>query len=161
MKLEYKLQNILMGGGIYAIGDSIAALIANEFSLLRFVGILIIGATIYALEISNYFRWIDKKVVERGSWIASLKRASLAMLYFNPLWIARHILFIKLLTKTHSEIGINLIAVGAISFLVNIPISLFSNYIIQNKIGFRYRFLASAIFSGLMAIYYSMSEIWF
>jgi hypothetical protein len=44
------------------------------------------------------------------------------------------------------------------SFLVNIPISFVANYIIQNRIKFDWRFVASAIFSGAMAIYYAYSE---
>ena len=157
----YRRSDILRGGLIYTIGDTIAALIAQEFSWVRVAGILLIGATIYAFEIPNYFRWIDRKTVGIAGWRSSLRRTLLAMLYFNPLWIARHILFIKLITGAFEEIGWGLIAVGAISFLVNVPLSLAANYLIQNKIPLKHRFLASAIFSGLMAIYYSLSDHWF
>ena len=161
MKIEYNASDIIRGGAIYVAGDTIAALLSNEFEWSRLLGILLIGATIYAFEIPNYFRWIDSKITENGSLKSSMKRAFLAMLYFNPIWIARHVLFIKLFTKAYSEIGLNLISVGIISFVVIFPVSLVANYIIQNKISLKHRFLASAIFSGLVAIYYSLSDYWF
>ena len=161
MALQYKISDIAKGGLIYAGGDTVAALIAQEFDEIRMLGMVLIGATVYAFEIPNYFRWLDRKVVAIGTWQSSLYRTLLAMLYFNPLWIARHVLFIKLLTGAYEEIAWSLIWVGAISFAVNIPVSLTANYLIQNRIGFNYRFLASAVFSGLMAIYYSLSDHWF
>ena len=161
MALEYKFSNIIRGGLIYSIGDTIAALISNEFDWARALGILVIGATIYAFEIPNYFKWIDKKVNGKNGLKSSLIRTLLAMMFFNPLWIARHILFIKLLLGQSNQIGWNLITIGAISFLINIPISLAANYLIQNKVALKYRFLVSAVFSGLMAIYYSLSITWF
>jgi len=45
-----------------------------------------------------------------------------------------------------------------LSFVANIPISFVANYLIQNKFKLPWRFMASAIFSALMAIYYAMSE---
>jgi len=161
MKLNYSKSNIIRGGLIYTLGDTIAALIGNDFSWMRMLGILIIGATLYAFEIPNYFSWIDRKVRNTGTFLSSIKRASIAMLYFNPLWIARHILFIKLFSGHFNEINWKLISIGFMSFLVNIPVSLGANYLIQNKIPLKHRFLASAIFSGLMAIYYSLSAQWF
>lgn len=161
MKLEYNLKDIIKGGTVYLAGDTIASLISNEFSWLRVFGVLLVGATVYAFEIPNYFRWIDRKVKERKGFKSSMYRAFLAMLYFNPLWIARHLLFIKIFTGAFDQIGWNLLLVGAISFSVIIPISLMANHLIQNKIGFKHRFLASAIFSGIVAIYYSLSDYWF
>ena len=161
MALEYKINNIIKGGIIYATGDTIAAFISDDFSWMRLLGILFIGATIYAFEIPNYFKWIDKKVNSSGGFIIAMKRALLAMLYFNPLWIARHILFIKIVSSDFDAIGWGLLTTGLISFLINVPVSLFANYLIQNKIDLKHRFLASAIFSGIMAIYYSLSAVWF
>lgn len=161
MKLNYTNSNIFRGGLIYTIGDTIAAVIGDDFSWVRVIGMLIIGATIYALEIPNYFKWIDSKAKNTGTFISSIKRASMAMLYFNPLWIARHIFFIKIISGHREEISWDLLRIGAMSFLINIPISLAANYLIQNKISLDRRFLASAIFSGLMAIYYSLSAHWF
>ena len=142
-------------------GDSIAALITGEFSLVRSFGIFIIGATVYAYEIPRYFRWIEKKMLEyygRGKlWVKTV----MALLYFNPIWISRHLLFVYLVSGKFDEISFGLLWVGLISFTVNIPLSILANYLIQNTINLRYRFIASAIFSGLMAIYYSMSSVWF
>lgn len=161
MALEYKLSNIIRGGLIYSIGDTVAALISNEFDWVRLFGIIVIGATIYAFEIPNYFKWIDKKVAGKAGFKPSIYRALLAMLYFNPLWIARHILFIRLLMGQFDQVNWGILWIGFFSFLVNIPISLIANYIIQNVISLKHRFVASAIFSGLMAIYYSLSNHWF
>ncbi len=159
--IEYKFSNILRGGIIYTCGDSVAALISGEFSFIRFAGILLIGATLYAFEIPNYFKWIDKKTSDHSGIKASLYRTLLAILYFNPLWITRHLFFIKLISLRTGEISLNLFQIGLWSFLVNIPISLLCNFIIQNKIPLKWRFLASAIFSSIMAIYYAMSAVWF
>jgi len=43
------------------------------------------------------------------------------------------------------------------SFLANIPISFVANYIIQNRFKIKWRFLGSAVFSAVMAIYYALS----
>jgi hypothetical protein len=161
MKLEYTLPNVLKGGLIYSVGDTIAALISHEYDWIRMLGILLIGATVYAFEIPNYFKWIDKKVAGQKGFKPSMYRGLLAMLYFNPLWIARHILFMRLLMGQYDQLNWSILMVGLISFLINIPISLAANYIIQNVISFKHRFVASAIFSGLMAIYYSLSNHWF
>jgi len=161
MALTYKLPNILKGGIIYAAGDTIATLISYDFSLVRLIGIFVIGATIYAFEIPNYFKWIDKKIEATGSFANAVKRASLAMIYFNPLWISRHMLFILLLTEDYDGIGVGLLEKGLLSFLFSIPFSLVANYLIQNKFSLKNRFIASAVFSGLMAIYYSLSNTWF
>ncbi len=124
----------------------------------RLFGMLIIGATVYAFEIPNYFYWIEKKTINLSGISKTLAKTALAILYFNPLWIARHLFFIKLFSGNLQEVGSNLLIISLWSFLVNIPISFIANYIIQNKFHFKWRFIASAIFSGLMAIYYAFSE---
>ncbi len=88
-------------------------------------------------------------------------RTLMAMLYFNPLWIARHLLFIKLFTGRVEEINPGLLVVASWSFLVNIPVSLAANYLIQNHVKMKWRFLASAVFSSLMAVYYALSSVIF
>ncbi len=151
----------LLGGMIYAGGDSIAALIAGQLSLLRLLGIFLVGASLYAFEIQRYFRWIESRVqrVEPGrrAWL----KTGMALIYFNPLWIARHLAFVYLFNAQVDQIDLGILRTGLLSFAVNIPISLLANYWIQNKTALRYRFWASAFFSGLMAIYYSMSSVWF
>lgn len=161
MHIAYTKQNILRGAIVYSLGDLLAALLLHQFSWTRLFGMMLIGATIYALEIPNYFAWIDKKTNHLDGLKRSLYKTLLAILYFNPLWIARHLLFIKLISGNSSQISWNLLHIAWLSFLVNIPISAIANYIIQNKIKLNWRFLASAVFSGLMAIYYALSEVIF
>lgn len=119
---------------------------------------MFIGATVYAFEIPNYFDWIVRKTEGLKGVKATLSKTGLAMLYFNPLWIARHLLFIKLFSGQFPDIGWNLLEVAIWSFLANILISFSANYIIQNRFKMKWRFLGSAIFSAFMAIYYAMSE---
>ena len=159
--MRYTKQNILRGAVIYASGDTIAAFLLGAFSWERLLGMVIVGATFYAFEIPNYFNWIEKKVKEKTGFLASLYKTALAVLYFNPLWIARHLLFIMLFSGQIQEISWGLLRIASWSFLVNIPISLLANFIIQNKIPLKWRFLASAIFSALMAIYYALSIVFF
>ena len=116
---------------------------------------IILGGSLYALEIPNYFKWIDKKAS------TTFKRTLLAIAYFNPLWIARHLFFLNLFSSGTESIGIYLFELGFYSFLTNIPISFLANHVIQNKISLQYRFTASAIFSSLMAIYYALAETLF
>ena len=120
-----------------------------------------IAATLYALEIPNYFAWIEKKTKDLKRVKKTLVKTLLAILYFNPLWIARHLLFIKLFSGDFHQINLNLLEIACLSFLVNIPISFIANFLIQNKVKLHWRFFASAIFSALMAIYYALSEVIF
>ncbi len=150
----------LCGGLTYATGDSIAALITGEFLLSRMLGMMFAGATIYAWEITNYFRWIDSLCKGLG-FKYTIIRALLALAYFNPLWIARHIILILIFSGKWALIDLNVLLVATESFLVSIPITLFVNLFIQNVIPLNGRFLSSAVFSGLMAIYYALSEVLF
>ncbi len=159
--MKYSKGNILKGAIIYASGDTIAALILDEFLLLRLIGIIAVGATFYAFEIPNYFNWIDKKTAKYNGLRLSLYKTALAILYFNPLWITRHLLFIMLFSGKWTDVSWDLLRIGSMSFLVNIPISLIANYLIQNKMPYNWRFFASAIFSALMAIYYALSFVFF
>ncbi len=159
--MVYTKQNILKGAIIYSLGDTLASLMLHEFSWIRVLGMMLVGATIYAFEIPNYFIWIDKKTTNLKGIKKTIHKTILAILYFNPLWIARHLFFIKLFSQNYNAINIHLLQIAFWSFLVNIPISAIANYSIQNKIKLDWRFMASAIFSGIMAIYYAMSETWF
>ena len=130
----------------------------DEFSWYRVLGMMCIGATFYAFEIPNYFDWIVQKTHHLKGLKATLSKTGLAILYFNPLWIARHLLFIKLFSGEFRAIGWNLLNIAFWSFLANILISFVANYIIQNRFKLKWRFLGSAIFSAVMAIYYALSE---
>ena len=157
-KLKYTKSNILRGALIYSAGDAIAALLLNEFSVYRILGMMLVGATFYAFEIPNYFAWIDRKTASYNGLKKTLAKTGLAIVYFNPIWIWRHLVFIKIFSWNLEQVNMNLFYIACISFLVNIPISLIANYSIQNRIQLSWRFLASAIFSALMAIYYALSE---
>lgn len=157
----YTKNNILKGALIYATGDSIAALILNEFNLTRLLGMVFIGATLYAFEIPNYFKWIETKTQNLKGITYLLSKTGLAITYFNPLWIARHLFFIKLFSGQFETLNWHLLDIALLSFAVNIPISFIANFIIQTKTPLKWRFLASAIFSALMAIYYALSETLF
>ena len=155
---KYTKQNIIKGALIYSAGDTIAAILLDEFSIYRLLGMVLVGATIYAFEIPNYFSWIDKKTVEHTGTKRTLAKTGLAIAYFNPLWIFRHLAFIKLFSGNYHQINTDLMHIAVLSFLVNIPISFIANYLIQNKVKLNWRFMASAIFSAIMAIYYALSE---
>ena len=157
----YTKQNIVRGLSIYTVGDTIAAIVIGEFAWSRVIGMMIIGGTLYALEIPNYFRWIDRKAEKDKSMRNALVRTVLAMAYFNPLWIARHLCLIKIISLQFGDINWGLMQVGLWSFLVNIPVTFAANYFIQNKLLYQWRFAGSAVFSALMAVYYAVSEALF
>ncbi len=165
MKITIAKKDILSGLFIYSIGDTIAAVILDQFLWLRLLGICVIGACLYAVEIPNYFRWIDQhpssNAVNLATFKKSCRRTVLALLYFNPIWIARHLFFINFFSQNWANLNWALCIIGLKSFFVNIPLSITANYLIQNKIHYNYRFISSAIFSSLMAIYYALSGVWF
>ncbi len=161
MKLRYSKADILRGVLIYSTGDTVASILMAEFSIVRILGMMVIGGTVYALEIPNYFKWIDTKTAEINGLRGSLSRAGLAILYFNPLWIARHLLFIQILQGSWSGINLSLLSLGFYSFAANVPVAFTANYVIQNKIPLKWRFFSSAVFSSLMAVYYAMSQVIF
>ncbi|PIZ06453.1 MAG: hypothetical protein COY57_01910, partial [Flavobacteriales bacterium CG_4_10_14_0_8_um_filter_32_5] len=102
--------------------------------------------------------WIETKTKNLKGLAYVLSKTGLAITYFNPLWIARHLFFIKLFSGEIENIQWNLLNIAFLSFAVNIPISFFANFIIQTKTKLHWRFVASATFSALMAIYYALSE---
>jgi hypothetical protein len=157
--LRYTWKNAIRGLLIYTTGDTAAALISDELSLTRAVGIAAVGGTLYALEIPSYFAWIDRRVPEGGGLRSKLARTGLALLYFNPLWIARHLLLLKLFAFEWQAIEPGLLAIGAWSFLINAPFAALANYLIQNKASYEYRFFWSAVFSAVVACYYALSEV--
>ena len=161
MKWTYSGANILRGALIYTAGDTVAALLLGDFLWSRLLGISLVGATFYAFEIPNYFAWIERRLAEKKGLRAVVQKTLLAILYFNPLWIARHLFFIQLFSGNWEGISPDLLRLGTYSFLANIPLSLLGNYLIQNAVRLQWRFLASAIFSALMAIYYALSAVIF
>jgi len=155
-----KRADALRGLLIYGAGDAAAAAIGGAFSGARLAGMALVGATLYAFEIPAWFGWIDRRA-PRGGTAAGWRRAGWAMLYFNPLWIARHLLFVRLFSGRADLVRWSLVGAGARSFLFNVPVSLAANWLIQNRVPAPWRFAASALFSALMAVYYSLSGAWF
>ncbi len=153
----------IFGGIVFMIGDTIAALLDNNFTVVRALCVFIIGAFLYAIEIQLFFKWIDQfiKRYKKQKTKKKILKAAIVLLYFNPLWIARHLCLLLIFSGNFRQINCNILKISLFSFLINIPISILVNYYIQNKILLKDRFIASAIFSGLMAIYYSMSNQWF
>ncbi len=160
---EYSLKwnRYLTGGLIYMTGDTIAAAIQGEAGFWRSAGIFIIGASLYAFEIKKWFTWIEGRSLQWTGSRRVLFKTGMALVYFNPLWVARHLCFIYLFSGKAMLISTALLQTALLSFLVNIPISVLANYLIQNRTPLHYRFWASALFSAIMAIYYSMSSVWF
>jgi hypothetical protein len=91
----------------------------------------------------------------------------MAMSYFNPIWVARHMFFLSLLNAVSAgyafgspfKIFIALIPVAAKSFLVCIPVIIAGNYIVQNKIKMKYRLIASAILSSICALWFAIAKV--
>ena len=151
----------LRGALIYAGGDAIAAWMLGEFQIIRLLGMMLVGSLIYATEIPAWFRWIDRISPDDGHLVRSLQRTVLALLYFNPLWIARHLMFILLVSGSWQALDWSLLRVGWYAFLANIPVALLANWLIQNRLAYHWRFVASALFSAAMAVYYALSRTWF
>ncbi|WP_223827519.1 hypothetical protein [Hymenobacter armeniacus] len=147
---------------IYAAGDTAAALLLQQFSWLRLLGMALVGGLLYSTEVPAYFRWLDARVPTRpdGSQLRKTGRAALTLLYFNPLWIARHYVFLGVFGGAAETVSLALLPVAGRSFLLNAPVSLAANYYIQNRVATGRRFMASAVFSGIMAVSYALSAAW-
>jgi len=94
MKTLITKRNCIQGAIIYALGDSCAALLTGEFQVSRLIGMMLLGGTLYVVEISWYFAWIERRFEKQG-FVNGLKRALTAQAFFNPIWIARHLAFIQ------------------------------------------------------------------
>ncbi|MBX7151895.1 hypothetical protein K1X84_09670 [bacterium] len=148
---------------IYPVGDAIAQLIVGEFHLLRLIVLAVAGGAIYAWEIPKWFQYIEKRYTH------FFTRTLAAIVYFNPLWIARHLFFITIATapevlgtlNTTTDAAVHCIITGTKSFLGAIVLSFIGNFIIQNRLPLRFRFIGSSVFSGLMAVYYALSQRYF
>ncbi len=159
--LSFKWKASLTGALIYLTGDSIAALITEQFTVWRALGIVLVGASFYAFEIQSYFAWIERKMQNIPDQKRKFYKTFLALVYFNPLWIARHMVFIALFSGKISDVDTQVLWLALTGFVYNIPVSILANYLIQNVVPLHWRFPASASFSGLMAIYYSLIPMLF
>jgi hypothetical protein len=156
----WKANDALAGGLIYCAGDTAASLLLGEFTLWRMLGLLLLGATLYTIEIPAYFRWLARRF-DRSGWWNAVQRMLMAAAFFNPLWIARHLLFIKLFSGDFGSITLALLPIASASFVYCLPVALPVNYLIQNNMPLAWRFLASSLFSAVMVIYYALSELLF
>lgn len=168
--------NTLIGWFLYPLGDLIGQLIMGHVSIPRLIAVALIGGLVYRFEVTAWFRLIDRVRITRtagpmrflarpGEQPAALNwvgRMLLAMMYFNPLWIARHLFII--MVATAPSIGAiawgqtlaSALSLGLTSFLTNLPLALIGNYIVQQKLSPQTRFLGSATLSGIMVIKYAI-----
>jgi hypothetical protein len=158
-RLIIKKSESIKGALVFGMFDAIAAIILGEFSWLRLVGMSLMGATFYAIEIPSFFAWIEEKSHTMKSWQGKLYKTLMTAVYFNPLWVARHMCLIYLLNQ--QKFGWEVMSTAWLSFWYGLPVSLAANYVIQNHITMQYRFLASAIFSGGMVVFYAVSAVYF
>lgn len=157
----WRAGDVVSGMVIYTTGDTFASLLLGQASLTRVLTLMAVGGLVYSVEVPSYFRFIDRRAKKDGTRRTAVVRALLALLYFNPLWIGRHIFFLKLGQPAWDEIDQHLVQVALLSFAGNIPISFVGNLTIQNAVPLRLRFIASALFSAAMAVYYAVSSVWF
>ncbi len=154
------LKNACIGAVVYALGDSIATLMTGQFLFQRMLGMMVLGGGLLAWEIPTYFQYLERRFHQPG-YRNAIKRMMLAALFFNPLWIARHMLFIKVFAGQWQEIALNILMIASQSFIYCFPVSLLVNYTIQNKVPLSWRFTVSSSYSALMAIYFALSEVFF
>lgn len=166
-------RNRIVGWTIYALGDLVAQIITGDIELRRMVVLAFAGGMIYRFEVPWWFEELDS--FEAGPlWrerfrfffnddgsLNALGRTLGSMLYFNPLWIARHMLFIRLAVDPQSvaHFGRTLaevLALGAKSFIVNLPISLIGTYNVQMHVPLSWRFVAGSGLSAVLAIAYAL-----
>ncbi|MBP9094219.1 hypothetical protein KBI23_24600 [bacterium] len=168
MKSE-KTINLLVGWLLYPLGDLVGQVLLGKFEPERILVMTLVGGLLYRFEIPAWFRMLDSICIA-GRPLTWIGRTIGAMLYFNPLWIARHVFFIYLATH-HFQLGtdfsgalaviLNCLVVGLKSFITNLPISVVGNLIIQTKLPVQYRFAGSATLSAIFAVSYAIEYLLF
>ena len=152
-------RDFIIGAVFYPLGDLIGSVFLNSYSLTRTLGLVAVGALIYAIEIPAYFAWIERRIGPAKAFKMQATKTLLAALYFNPIWIFRHAAFIAIFSGAYSTIGWGLLSSSLFSFLYLFPVSICVNHVIQNWLPLRYRFFASSIFSVCVAVYYALSTV--
>lgn len=155
--VRIKWQDAATGALLFAAGDSIGSLISGDFLYQRMLGMMVLGGSLYAWEIPAYFAHLQRRFNKPG-YLNAFQRTLAAGLFFNPLWIARHMLFIKLFSGQWQTISLDILGLATLSFIYGFPFSMLVNYLIQNVIYLRWRFLVSSIYSALTVIYFALSE---
>jgi hypothetical protein len=181
---RHQFRNILEGLLVYGLGDLFAQIILGNPSIVRTIGVGFIGGTVYALEVPLWFRMIEGTFCHASDKIRACQmfkepnqenicyldykgRTLMAMSYFNPIWIARHMFFLSLLNAISTGIAftspfrifLHLIPVAAKSFLICIPITVIGNYVVQNRIQMKYRLIGSAVLSAICVFWFAISKV--
>ncbi|MBI1270751.1 hypothetical protein GC174_09990 [bacterium] len=178
------------GWVLYPLGDLFGQIIMDDVNPVRYIAVMIAGGIIYRFEIPRWFHLLDsfrlssdtenrypffKKLVHeddtglRFNWLGKTLGAAL---YFNPLWIARHLFLIKVATLVgpdmHWYAGVDFVAIiiaslksGTVSFFTNLPIALTGNYLIQERMNLRYRFVGSAALTTVLNAKYAIEFVIF
>ena len=183
-KNKIRLLQLFVGWVLYPSGDLVGQLIMGNFSLPRVLVMMLAGGVVYRFEIPRWFAFIEKKRFKKDgnekfplfkyfvseevdgykfNWLGKTISASI---YFNPIWIFRHLLFIALATTPFSDIVLgellgNTIKIATISFFTNLPIAVAGNYIIQQKMSLKYRFLGSAVLTTILNVKYAIEYVHF
>jgi len=171
--------NNVAGWLVYPLGDLIGQLIGGNLNIARIVAIALAGGIIYRREIPAWFAFLVRFKVSPstarrfpfmrlilkddadGLKLNWLGRTLGATIYFNPLWMARHMMIIML--ATHSWVTFNwaqaladALVLGVKAYVCNLPMTLVGNYIIQERLPFKYRLAGSSLLSALVSIVYAL-----
>ncbi len=171
----------LSGMIIYPMSDLIAQVILGDVSWLRIIFVTLLGRFVYAIEIPKWFGFLScwhksspPKGISLKFWVKIgkhyyfnwLTKTLGATLWFNPFWIARHMIVLELANIIAGKTNFfsflsESIYLGSISFVGQFPIAMIVNYIIICRLSDKSRFIWSSIFSGLLAIYYAIGRVYF
>ncbi len=171
----------LSGWILYPLSDGLAQLILGDISYLRILFVALLGRYVYAIEIPKWFGFLSvwhrttiPTGLLRGFWVKTgehyyfnwLSKTIGATLWFNPLWIARHMLVLELANIVSGKTNFftflpQALHLGTVSFIGQFPVAIIVNYIIICRLPDRSRFIWSSVFSGILAIYYAVGKVYF
>lgn len=154
------LKDAVTGAVLFSAGDSIGTLITGDFMYQRMLAMMLLGGSLYAWEIPGYFSFLQRRFNQSG-YLNALKRTFSAAFFFNPLWIARHLVFIKVFSGEWMMITSDILVLATQSFVYCFPFSILANYLILNVISYKWRFFSSSIYSALTVIYFALSAVIF
>lgn len=156
-------KDMLVGALMFFLGDSASMLIAGEWSWPRALLVGLAGGTLYAWEITRWFRLIARWVPTLDTWRDGVARTLLTLAYFNPIWILRHSALIAIGVWISAGIPLDWLDMSVASvqsFGLTFVLAFTGNWIIQTKLALRWRFIGAAIFSAIMAMVYGLLIIW-
>ena len=173
----------ISGWLLYPISDLIAQLIIGDVSLLRIFIVAVVGRYVYAIETPKWFGFLatwarlnTPQGLSRFFWSKSetestyqfnwLSKTLGTTFWFNPLWIARHMIILELANILTGKTGFisflpQALYLGSVSFLMQLPVTLVVNYIIICHLTERTRFFWASVFSGTLSIYYAVMKVYF